>query len=319
MSSGESESPVAVYGAIAANAVIAAAKFTAAFFTGSSSMISEGIHSVVDTGNECLMLLGIKRSDRPADAMHPFGHGKELYFWSLIVAIVLFGIGGGLSVYEGLTHILNPGTLEDATWNYVVLGIAAVAEGTSWTIALREFLPTIGEQESFWDALRTSKDPTVVTVLFEDSAALAGLLFAFGGVLLSHWLGNPLYDGIASILIGLTLAVVAAFLAYESRSLLLGEGADPAIVEDIRKLVADYPAVDSVERPLTMHFGPDNVLLNLDVHFRKDVPPADIATTIDRLEKAIREQHPIIKRIFVEAQSLQGLQEEPASPNAAST
>ncbi len=317
MSSGKSESPTAVYGAITSNAIIAAAKFTAAFFTGSSSMISEGIHSVADTGNEGLMLLGIKRSHQPPDNAHPFGYGQELYFWSLIVAIVLFGIGGGLSVYEGITHVLNPGELEDPMWNYVVLGIAVIAEGTSWTIALREFLPTIEEQESFWHALRTSKDPTVLTVLFEDSAALMGLLLAFLGVFISHLLDNPIYDGVASILIGLTLATVASFLAFQSRGLLVGERTDPEVVESIRQLTEADLAVKSSERPLTMHFGPDHVLLNLNVHFRKDVPISDLASSIDGLERAIREKHPSIKRIFIEVESFQAREKGEAESEAA--
>src|SRR5690349_10754775 len=169
MASGASERPIVIYAAIGSNGIIAVAKFVAALLSGSAAMLAEGIHSVADTGNECLLLLGQKRSRRLADESHPFGHGKELYFWSLIVAIVLFGIGGGMSVYEGITHLQHPGALEDPTWNYVVLGIAFVAEGASWIIALKEFLPTV-QDESFWHALRTSKDPTVVTVLCEDTA-----------------------------------------------------------------------------------------------------------------------------------------------------
>lgn len=307
MSKSESghENPTAVYGAIASNATIAVAKGVAAFFTGSSAMISETIHSVVDTANEGLMLLGIKRSQRGPDDDHPFGHSKELYFWSLIVAIVIFGVGGGVSFYEGVMHLTGHVAENDSSvwWNYGVLGIALLAEGTSWIIALRQFLPTV-EDESFWHAVRTSKDPTVVTVIFEDSAALAGLLFAFLGVLLHEITGNPMWDGIASLLIGTTLAAVAVFLAYESRGLLIGETADPGVVEDIRAIARGDDDVATVGQPLTMHLGPNDVLLNLDVRFRDGLPSERIMASIDRLEQKIRERHSEIKRIFIEAESL---------------
>jgi cation diffusion facilitator family transporter len=315
MASGKSEHPIAVYGAIVANAIIAIAKFVAAFFTGSSAMISEGVHSVVDTGNQALLLLGINRSKRPPDEIHPFGHGKELYFWSLIVAIILFGIGGGISIYEGVTHMLHPGQLEDPTWNYAVLGIALLVEGISWAIALKEFLPTIGE-ESFWRAVRTSKDPTVVTVLFEDSAALAGLIVAFLGVFLAHYFNRPILDGVASLVIGAILAAVAIFLAYESRGLLVGEAADQQVVSNIRKLAESDPAVEQVERPLTMHLGPHQVLLNVALRFRDDLSAVELASTVDRVEQVIRKQHPDVKRIFIEAESLVDSQRERQSAQA---
>lgn len=176
-----SESAIAVYGAMGANLAVAITKFAAAFASGSSAMLSEGIHSVVDTGNEALLLLGLRRSEKPADARHPFGYGKELYFWSLVVAIVLFGVGGGMSFYEGITHLRHPTEIGDPTWSYVVLGLSFLFEGTSWVVALKRFLPGVRD-ESFWRALRTSKDPSVVTVLLEDSAALSGLVVAFLGV-----------------------------------------------------------------------------------------------------------------------------------------
>jgi cation diffusion facilitator family transporter len=270
MASGASERPIVIYAAIGSNGIIAVAKFVAALFSGSAAMLAEGIHSVADTGNECLLLLGQKRSQRLADESHPFGHGKELYFWSLIVAIVLFGIGGGMSVYEGITHLRHPTALEDPIWDYVVLGIAFVAEGTSWVIALKAFLPTV-ENESFWHALRTSKDPTVVTVLCEDTAALLGLIVAFLGVFLGNQFNSPYPDGIASVIIGFILTIISGFLAYESRGLLVGETADPAVVDHIRALVGSDSAVVQVARPLTMHLGPSEILLNLDVRFRKEL------------------------------------------------
>lgn len=299
-----SEKPLAIYGAMGANLLIAITKFVAAAITGSSAMLSEGIHSVVDTGNQLLLLLGIRRSKRPADEGHPFGHGKELYFWSLIVAVVLFGLGGGMSIYEGITHILHPNPLEDPTWNYAVLGLAFVFESVSWVIALKALRPqTAGE--GLWKGLRTSKDPAIVTVFFEDSAALAGLILAFLGVFLGHQLDSPLADGVASIAIGLLLAAVAAFLVRESRGLLLGESADPQTVESIRRIVEADPGVAGSKPPLTMHLGPEEVLLNLELDFRPEISPAGITEAINRLEREIHRQHPEIRRIFIEARSLQ--------------
>jgi cation diffusion facilitator family transporter len=303
-STAQSERPVTVYAAVGSNLAIAAAKFTAAAITGSSAMLAEAIHSVVDTGNELLLLLGIRRSVRPADPLHPFGHGKELYFWSLIVAILLFGIGGGMSIYEGISHLQHPVEIRDPTWNYVVLGVAFVAEGTSWTIAMRKLLEGRIQGQSVWRAMRTSKDPTIYTVVAEDSAALAGVWVAFLGVLLGHRLRNPYLDGAASIVIGLILATVAGYLAVESRDLLVGESAGAEIVEDIRALAEADPAVVQASRPLTMHFGPNRVLLNLDIEFRPELTADEVTAAVDRLEARIRKEHPSIRRIFIEAEAL---------------
>ncbi|NEV62605.1 cation diffusion facilitator family transporter [Thiorhodococcus minor] len=299
------EKPIAVYGAMAANATIAVAKGVAAAFTGSSAMLSECIHSVVDTANEGLLLLGMHRGRRPPDAHHPFGYGKELYFWSLIVAIVLFGIGGGISFYEGLTHLTGHASEGRGSplWNYAVIGIALVAEGTSWVIALHEFRPDL-KRRDLLSALRDTKDPTVATVLLEDSAALAGLIFAFFGVLLTQLTGSPVFDGIASMLIGLTLATVAAFLAYESRSLLIGETADPEVVAGIREIASADQDVAVAGHPLTMHLGPKEVLLNLDIRFKQGLSNASLMSAVDRIEQAIRARYPEIRRIFIEAESL---------------
>jgi len=307
-----SSSPWAVYAAIAGNLAIAVTKFVAAAFTGSSAMISEGIHSVVDTGNGLLLLFGIHKSKRPADDRHPFGHGKELYFYTLIVAILIFAVGGGMSVYEGISHLRHPSALSDPTWNYVVLGLAAIFEATAWTVAYREFRKTRG-QRNLWSAVRASKDPTTFTVLFEDTAALLGLLVAFVGVLLGHLLGNPYLDGAASIVIGLILGVVAVLLAYESKGLLIGEAADPATRRGIRQLAEADPAVERIAPPLTMHFGPHEVLVNLDIQFRREATAAEVEQAVDRLEKAIRTQHPVVSRIFIEAESLAGRQQGTAN------
>jgi cation diffusion facilitator family transporter len=318
MSSAPSEHPITVYGAIAANAVIAVSKFGAGMISGSSAMLSEGIHSVVDTGNELLLLLGIHRSKKPADELHPFGYGKELYFWSLIVAILLFGLGGGMSTCEGISHLRHPAVIRDPTWNYVVLGIAFVAEGTSWAIALKKLLEKKKKGRGLWQALRASKNPAVFVVLAEDSAALAGILVAFLGVLLGHRLRNPYLDGAASIVIGLILTAVAGFLAYESRDLLVSESADGDVVQSIRKLAEADPAVVGVSRPLTMHFGPDQVLLNLDIEFRPNLSASQVTAAVDRLEANIRRERPNVKRIFIEAESLKGQALEPGSTNQAS-
>jgi cation diffusion facilitator family transporter len=305
-SSESSERPITVYGAIAANAVIGVSKFGAGIISGSSAMLSEGIHSVVDTGNELLLLLGIHRSRKPADELHPFGHGKELYFWSLIVAILLFGLGGGMSIYEGISHLRHPSVIKDPTWNYVVLGIAFVAEGTSWAIAMNRLLARRKAGQGIWAVLRASKNPAVFVVVAEDSAALAGIFVAFWGVLLGHSLQSPYFDGAASIIIGLILATVAAFLTYESRDLLVGESADADVLQSIRRLAEADPAVVGVSRPLTMHLGPEQVLLNLDVEFRPDLSASEITSAVDRLEAGIRKDCPSVKRIFIEAEALRG-------------
>lgn len=303
MSTGPTTKPIAVYGALGANLVIAATKFVAAFFTGSSAMLSEGIHSVVDTGNQVLLLLGISQSTKPADAMHPFGYGKELYFWGLVVAIMLFGIGGGMAVYEGITHLLRPSPLTDPTVSYVVLAIAFVVESVSLAIALKEFWAT-KEYQNLWQAVRTSKDPALFVVLCEDAAALGGLVIAFGGIFLGHQFHVPALDGIASLIIGAILAAVAVYLVYESKGLLVGESAAPEIVQSIQRRAAGDPAVESIQPPLTMHFGPHDVLLNMNIQFRPGLSGAELVATVERLEKAIHEEYPSITRIFIAAEAL---------------
>lgn len=303
MAGGHGDRPIAVYGAIVANFIIAVAKFTAAFFTGSSAMISEGIHSLVDTGNQTLILLGLRRSRLPAGPRHPFGRGKELYFWALIVAMILFGLGGGLSLYEGINHVQHPVASENPAWNYAVLAISFLVEGIAWTIAARQFAREMGQEEGVFAALRDSKDPSLFVVIMEDTAAMLGLVFAFLGVLLSQVTGNPIYDGIASILIGITLGVVAIFLAYETRNLLIGESMDLDEVEHISSLLQRDPAVLRAESPLTMHFGPRNVLLNAVVYFHSDISSEELAAAFDRMERTIQEEYPEVKRIFLDART----------------
>ncbi|MDZ8031211.1 cation diffusion facilitator family transporter [Nostoc sp. DedSLP04] len=291
-----------IFAAMGANLAIAITKFIAASITGSSAMISEGIHSVVDTGDQLVLLLGIRRSQKPADDRHPFGYGLELYFWTFIVAILIFALGGGMSIYEGITHLIHPSPLENPMWNYIVLGIAILLEGFSWTVALKEFLPTKGKQ-NFWQAIKNSKDPTVFTVLFEDSAAILGLFVALIGIFLGHLFNNVYLDGIASIIIGIILAIVAVVLARESKGLLVGESADPQTIANIRSLSKTEPGVQEVIRVLTMQLAPKEVLLNLEIQFSKNLTGEEIALTVENLEASIRQKHPEIKQIFIEAKS----------------
>lgn len=292
-----------VYAAIAANALIAVAKFIAAYISGSSAMIAEGIHSVVDTANECLLLLGIWQSRKPPDADHPYGYGKEIYFWSLVVAIIIFGLGGGMSVYQGIVHIIAPREVEDVGWAYGVLACAFVFEGSSFTLAAREFARTMG-RASLWKELRAHKDPSIYSVLVEDAAALIGVILAFLGIFLGRLFDIRVLDGFASISIGVVLAAVAVFLARESKGLIVGEAADPEIIRSIREIAESDWAVARVGHPLTMHLGPDQVLLNLSIEFRREVTASELTAAIDRIERRIRELHPNVKRMFVESESL---------------
>ena len=294
------ESKLAIYGAIAANVAIAATKFGVAGVTGSSAMLSEGIHSAVDSFNGVLLLVGIRLSRRPATPEHPFGHGKELYFWSLIVAVLIFGLGGGVSFYEGIQHIRHPDPLHDPTWNYVVLGAAALFEGASFAIALRQFMTSKGAAP-FWQAVHRSKDPTTYTVLAEDSAALVGLAIAALGIALSHALDMPELDGAASLLIGLLLCGVAVLLIAESRGLLIGEGIRPETARAIRELALAQPKVRDVGRILSMYVGPNDVLVTMDLDFDEGTDAADAATAISAVEQQVRERYPMIKRLFIEA------------------
>jgi cation diffusion facilitator family transporter len=277
--------PIAVYGAIVANTGIAIAKFVAAALTGSSAMLSEGIHSVVDTGNQGLLLLGIRRSKAPPDEDHPFGHGKELYFWSLVVAVVLFGVGGGLAIYEGVIHILEPQPIADPIVSYVVLAFAFVLEAGSFTVAVRELLKE-AKGRSLLRTLRYSKDPSLPTVLFEDSAALIGLVAAFVGIVLAEATGDSRFDGLGSLVIGAVLAVVAVVLAYESRGLLIGERAEPELIEQIRAAAESQPGVAKVVDVRTMHVGARRVIANLRVVFNGD-HMSDVEATIAKLHESL--------------------------------
>jgi cation diffusion facilitator family transporter len=294
---------IAVYGAIAANVAIAITKFVVAGLSGSSAMLSEAVHSTVDTCNGILLLVGLNRSKRPASPEHPFGHGKELFFWSLIVAVLIFGVGGGVSFYEGVVHLRRPEMLRDPGWNYFVLGMAALFEGTSFAIAWRHFRRASGPLPLL-KALRRSKDPSTYTVLAEDGAALLGLAIAAAGIAAAQATGHPEFDGVASLLIGLLLAGVAVLLVSSARELLIGAGLQRDTAGVIHELAVRQPGVVRVGRLLSMYIGAEEVLLAFDVEFASPMPAREIAATVETLEAEIRRQYPRITRIYIEARML---------------
>jgi len=291
-----------IYAALIGNALISVTKFIAAAMTNSSAMLAEGIHSVVDTGNQVLLLYGLKRAKLPADERYPFGHGKEIYFWSFIVAMLIFAVGAAVSIYKGVHHVLHPEPIESPMINYIVLGLAMIFEGFAWYFAFREFTKTKGKR-GYFEAVHRGKDPTMFVVLFEDSAAMIGLMVAFLGVLLSQLTGIHEFDGIASILIGLVLAGTAAWLAYETKSLLIGESANKHVIEGIRQMVSAQPDVVKVNEVLTMHMGPEFILLNLSVDFRDSATAEKLETRIAHIDKLIKDAYPEVKRVFIEAES----------------
>jgi cation diffusion facilitator family transporter len=299
------ESRTAIYAGIVATLLIAATKFAAAHYSQSSAMVSEGVHSLVDTADGLLLLLGQARATRPADDQHPLGHGKELYFWSLIVAILFFALGGGMSLYEGVQHILRPEPITDPTWNYVVLAASALFTLWSFGIAFRQFRRRAAGR-GYWRTIRRSKDPTLFTLVLEDLADLAGLGIAFLGIFFSHRLGRPSLDGAASIGVGLVLATVAVLLARESKGLLIGEGASRDEQIAIHDAASADPAVVAVRRPVTMYFGPHAVLVAMEVEFRPELTSDEIASAVDRVESSIRRVRPNATHIYVEAVRLRG-------------
>ena len=291
-----------IYAALLGNGLIAIAKFGASFYTGSSAMLSEAVHSVVDTGNQWLLLYGIRQSQKPADDMHPFGHGRELYFWTFVVAIMIFGVGAGISFYEGYSKLLDPHPISNPIVNYVVLLFAMVFEGIAWAIAFKEFKKTKGDQ-SWIAAVRSSRDPTVFTVLFEDTAAMLGLVVAFVGIYLGDTLDIPEFDAVASLAIGAILALVASLLAFESKGLLIGERATREVVEGIREIIERQSGILQVNELLTLHMAPDDVLLNVSLDFEDRLSSVDVEAAVSSLESDIKSAFPEVRRIFIEAQS----------------
>jgi len=291
-----------VIAALVGNGLISVTKFAASMYTGSSAMMSEGIHSVVDTCNQALLLYGIQRSNRPADKIHPFGYAREIYFWAFIVAVLIFAVGSGVSVYEGVHKLLKPTPVNDAFVNYIVLGVAFVFEAGAWWMALREFTRVKGAL-GYFEAVRRSKDPALFTVLFEDTAAMAGIVVAFTGIWLGQVTGLVWMDGAASIVIGVILAIVAALLAYECKGLLVGESASEEVVESLRTLIESHSADTTVNEFLTMQLGPDDVLVTISLDFSGSLSADDVERHVSEMESKIKTAHPEVKRVFIEAQS----------------
>lgn len=299
-------SKTAIYGAIVANTAIAISKFVAAFFTGSAAMMSEGIHSLVDTGNGALLLLGIKKSKKPADKKHPFGYGNEIYFWSFVVAVLIFALGGGIALYEGVEALLHPAKEVDREyiiWNYVVLILAIAFEGSALFVALKQFNSTRREK-SFVKELVVSKDTATAAIVIEDSAALIGLTIALLAVFLSDITGNVYFDGAGSVAIGLLLVSVSLFFAVECKDLLVGEGLVQEDVDNIKQILEEEENITFYKRPLSLYFGPNEVLINLEVKFKNDLTALEIEKTIDRVECLIKEAIPAVNRIFIEAETV---------------
>jgi cation diffusion facilitator family transporter len=297
-----------IYVALGANLLVAATKFAAASWTGSSAMFSEGIHSVVDMGNELLLLYGLHRGAVRPDRDHPLGYGREVYFWSFAVALLVFALGAGVSLHEGITQVLNPEPIQNAAANYVVLALSALIGGSSWWITLRTFKGEKRYSEIF-GAIRRSKDPPSFIVLFEDSAALIGLGIAFVGIYLSASLNSPVLDGVASILIGLVLAVTAALLARETKSLLIGERADQIITDSILRIAGEMEGVAHANGVLTVHLAPSQILVALSLEFADELRTSEIETKGTELEYRIRLNHPAVVALFVKPQSPEGYKE----------
>lgn len=306
-----SSSKIVIYAALVGNTLIAVTKFIAAFLTGSSAMLSEGIHSVVDTGNQGLLLHGLRQSRKPPDDDHPFGRGKEIYFWGFVVAISIFAAGAGLSLYEGVQHLLHPRPVERPMVSYIVLGLAMVFEGVAWLAALRIFSRTKGRL-GYIEAVHRAKDPSVFIVLFEDSAAMLGLVIAFLGIFLGQLTGILWLDGLASCLIGLILAVTAVWLGYETKSLLIGERAKRHVVQGIRALASGQEHVVAVNEVLTLHMGPEFVLVNLSVNFEDAAIADQIEATVANLDRRIKAAYPEVKRVFIEGEARRA--ETPVAP-----
>ena len=291
-----------IYAALIGNSLIAVTKFVASSITGSSAMLSEGIHSSVDTVNQVLLLFGLKRAEKPPSDKFPFGHGKEVYFWSFVVAILIFAIGAGVSIYEGIEHLRHPREITQPMVNYIVLIIAMLFESVPLYIALKKFREVKGDR-GYIEAVKKGKDPTLFVVLFEDTAAMLGLIVALIGISLSSITGVLYFDGISSIIIGLILGVTAAVLAYETKGLLIGESANEEVVEGIRDIVSNVACVERVNEVLTMHMGPEYILVNLSVEFNDSIRTEQMESVIAKIDSDIKRQFMYVKRVFIEAES----------------
>jgi cation diffusion facilitator family transporter len=293
-----------IYAAIVANLGIAVSKFIVAAITGSAAMLAEGIHSAVDTGNELLLLIGERNSAKPADKRHPFGYGKALYFWALLVALSVFSLGGGLSIYHGISALRHPEPLEDPMWNYVVLGVSACFEGYSWNVSRKALNTRRKPGASLWQTVHASKDASVFTVFIEDTAALLGLAIAAIGILLGHVFDSPYFDPAASVLIGLLLVGAAFALARETGALLVGEGIGTEATRRVCEILRDDPSIEDVGKLLSMQLGPDEVLLTAAVRFNRGMRIDEVEAAIERLEKAVAAVYPAIRHIYFESGAL---------------
>ena len=300
-----SGSKTVIIAALIGNSLISVTKLVAAGITGSSAMMSEGIHSLVDTGNQVLLLYGLKRAAKPPDEDFPFGYGKEIYFWSFIVAILIFALGGGISIYEGINHIQHPEPIKSPIINYIVLGLAIVFEAGAWYFAFREFNRVRGHM-GYLEAVQRSKDPSLFVVLFEDSAAMLGLIVALVGVWLSQVTGAPVWDGIASVTIGLILVGTAIWLAVETKGLLIGESAKHEVVSGIRAALNANQDIEHVNEVLTVHMGPDFVLATISVDFVDSITAGEMEADIAEIDRAVKQQFPEIKQVFIEAERRSG-------------
>ena len=297
-----------LYASIAGDLLIAAIKIVAAAYTGSSAMWSEAVHSLVDSSNSILLLYGVHRSKRPPDQEHPFGYGREIYFWSFVVAVQVFALGAGVAFVDGVTHVLDPTPIEFAQVNSVVLGLSALFNGATWLIAMRGFKEQTGCADIF-KAIRASKDPPSFMVVFEDSAAMIGLLVAFAGSYLSVRLDLPILDGVASIVISLVLALTAAFLARETKGLLIGESADPAIVMSLLRIATEMEGVDHANGILTVHLAPQQIAVALSLEFADELDTPAIERKVSALEQRLRTLHPQVIAVFVKPQTAAGYAE----------
>ena len=293
-----------IYAALIGNSLISVTKFVAAVITGSSAMMSEGIHSLVDTGNQILLLMGLKKAQKPADAQFPFGHGKEVYFWSFVVAIMIFAVGSGISIYEGFHSLSDPHEISNPMINYIVLVLAMIFEAFAWYFAWKEFRTAKGDR-SYYEAVRKEKDPTTFVVLFEDSAAMLGLIVAFVGVFLTQFTGLLIFDGIASIIIGVILGATAIWLAHETKGLLIGESADQAIIDGIQELGNRMDSIIQLKEVLTLHMGPQYILVTINADFSSELNSDEVESDTAKLSKLIKKEFPRVKRVFIEAEGSQ--------------
>jgi cation diffusion facilitator family transporter len=294
-------SRIVLYAALAGNVLVAVTKFVAAGVTGSAAMLSEAVHSLADTSNELLLIYGRWRARKPPDAAHPFGYGREVYFWSFMVSVLLFALGAGVSIWEGVRHVLDPHPVEQPLVSYVVLGIAAIFESGSWWFAFREFRRRMAGR-GMLETARETKDPSTVMVFLEDSAAIIGIAFAVAGTAAAQYLGNPVYDGAASIAIGVLLAVVALFTARENKQLLIGEAARPGLVEAIGRIARSEPGIAAFNGLLTIQLAPFEVVAALSVDFDDALCASEVQRVVKSLEARIRREHPDVVMVLVKPQ-----------------